>query len=545
MMKKFNRIFLLRLSVLCLGGFLYLPTTASVRQAPSLNVTVEVEHFYPVAGSSANQAGTVGNFGTFHWVGEKSANQAGTVESTSVAPSVLFSSMNGIILTLSASSVSESAALGQTVGSLGTLNLTNPSFVLVDGAGGKFALAGNQLKVAGKLDFETSPTHTVRIRAVGTEGQVERDFLLSVLDVIDDDDDGDGLTQAREKELGTNVALADTDGDGFSDGAEVQAGSNPLDPQSFPAWSAQFLTLRTDGVGENLPAGTLAGEFLYSGAPLAKGIELSVQKGKGDVWFEIGKDAALQTKKVLDFESMESHEVTVLSKHPSGVRFEKNFTVPVLDSFLPVVETGEFTLSGSSSATLRGEVVDEGDPGGVAEHGMVLSLRPKPVIGRTGVRKLSSGSGMGAVLVTVDGLERGKKYFYRAYARNAEGIAYGSESSFRTSAEAKAPAWADARKSSSPGWWNSRWLGPIYRSGQSAWVMHPDLGWLFPMESPVQGVWLWRSRMGWLWTDAQYYPFLYQNNSGGWLYYYGTRRDQSLFYRYRDSRWLAEGKGTQ
>ena len=53
------------------------------------------------------------------------------------------------------------------------------------------------------------------------------------------------------------------------------------------------------------------------------------------------------------------------------------------------------------------------------------------------------------------------------------------------------------------------------------------------------------SRMGWLWTDAQYDPFLYQNNSGGWLYYYGTRRDQSLFYRYRDARWLAEGKGTQ
>ena len=115
-MKKFNRIFLLRLSVLCLGGFLYLPATASVRQAPSLNVTVEVEHFYPVAGSSANQAGTVGNFGTFHWVGEKSVNQAGTVESTSVAPSVLFSSMNEMIVTLSASSVSESAALGQTVG---------------------------------------------------------------------------------------------------------------------------------------------------------------------------------------------------------------------------------------------------------------------------------------------------------------------------------------------------------------------------------------------------------------------------------------------
>ena len=519
--------------------------TGSIRQAPGQEVTVEVEHFYPLAGSSANQAGTVGNFGTFHWIGQKSANQAGTVESTSVAPSVLFSSMNGMIITLSASSVSEGAQVGQTVGSLGTLNLTNPAYTLIDGAGGKFALSGNQLKVAGQLDFEGFPTHTIRIRAVGTEGQVERDFILSILDEIDDDDDGDGLTQSQENELGTNVLLADSDGDGFSDGAEVNAGSNPLDAQSFPAWSAQFLTLRTDGVGENLPAGTLVGEFLYADTSLAQEVELSIPSGSGDALFEIGQDATLQTKAVLDFENKESHEVRVLFNHPSGISFEKTFTLSVLDSFVPVVYTGQVTLGGSTSATLRGEVVDEGDPGGVAENGILLSQSPNPKHGQAGVRRLPSGSGPGSFLITVDGLERGKKYFYRAYARNAEGIAHGSESSFHTSTEVKAPAWANAQPASAPGWWNSPWLGSIYRNEQSAWVMHAQVGWLYPMESPVQGVWLWRSRMGWLWTDAQYYPFLYQNDTGGWLYYYGTKQDRSLFYRYRDARWLTETKGTQ
>ncbi|MDC0157076.1 hypothetical protein OAK38_04880 [Verrucomicrobia bacterium] len=533
------------LAVLLLGGLLPILATASPRQAPGQAVTVEVEHFYPLAGSSSNQAGTVGHFGTFHWIGQKSGNQAGTVESTSVAPSVLFSSMNGMIITLSASSVSEGAQTGQTVGSLGTLNLTSPSFVLLDGAGGKFTLSGNQLKVSGKLDFEASPTHTVRIRAVGTEGQVERSFILSVLDETDDDDDGDGLTQSRENELGTDVMLADTDGDGFSDGAEVNAGTNPLDPQSFPAWSAQFLTLRTDGVGENLPAGALAGEFLYADATLPKEVELSIKQGAGHPLFEVVQDAILQTKAVLDFESKPSHEVRVVFEHSSGVRFEKTFSVAVLDSFVPVVLTQEASLGGSSSATLRGEVVDEGDPGGVAEHGIVLSLSPRPAVGKAGSRKLASGSGPGAFLVTVDGLDRGKKYFYRAYARNAEGVAYGSESSFRTSSEDKAPDWANAQPASTPGWWNSPWLGSIYRNQQSAWIMHAQLGWLFPMESPVQGVWLWRSRMGWLWTDAQYYPFLYQNDSGGWLYYYGTKQDRSLFYRYRDARWLVEAKATR
>ena len=45
------------------------------------------------------------------------------------------------------------------------------------------------------------------------------------------DSDGDGLTDAREAELGTDPALTDTDGDGLSDGEEVDfLGTDPLNP---------------------------------------------------------------------------------------------------------------------------------------------------------------------------------------------------------------------------------------------------------------------------------------------------------------------------
>jgi hypothetical protein len=62
--------------------------------------------------------------------------------------------------------------------------------------------------------------------------------------VCDADDDGDGLLDTVESDTGTYVdpqdtgtdpLLADTDGDGFDDGVEIAAGSDPNDPDSFPA----------------------------------------------------------------------------------------------------------------------------------------------------------------------------------------------------------------------------------------------------------------------------------------------------------------------
>lgn len=60
-------------------------------------------------------------------------------------------------------------------------------------------------------------------------------------DYLDPDDqggptgdlDGDGLTNGREDELGTDPLLADTDEDGVDDGSEVDADTDPLDPLSF------------------------------------------------------------------------------------------------------------------------------------------------------------------------------------------------------------------------------------------------------------------------------------------------------------------------
>ena len=50
------------------------------------------------------------------------------------------------------------------------------------------------------------------------------------------DEDGDGLSNVAEFNLGTDLLKADTDGDGLSDGWEVAHGYNPLDPADAPTY---------------------------------------------------------------------------------------------------------------------------------------------------------------------------------------------------------------------------------------------------------------------------------------------------------------------
>ncbi len=102
-----------------------------------------------------------------------------------------------------------------------------------------------------------APTRTAQALATAAAVELTQSAVFSMtqsVDVSQLDDDGDGLTNAQEAELGTDPAQADTDRDGLSDGdevarttdprnpdtdgdtvidgAEVQAGTDPLDPDS-------------------------------------------------------------------------------------------------------------------------------------------------------------------------------------------------------------------------------------------------------------------------------------------------------------------------
>ena len=155
---------------------------------------------------------------------------------------------------------------------------------------------------------------------------------------------------------------------------------------------------------------------------------------------------------------------------------------------------------------------------------------------------VSNGLGLKFNKVVKD-LIAGKKYFFRAYAQNKEGVGYGSVLDLRTVRNVS-PWWIDARSDVAANWWTSSWFGSFYMNEANAsWIMHSEMGWLYPMESPKSGVWLWKENLGWLWTNEEFYPFLYQNTSASWLYFYGASQGKPLFYDYKDERWLQMNKG--
>lgn len=89
---------------------------------------------------------------------------------------------------LSATSVAENAEMGSVVGSLTTIDLSiyygeTFTYELTDDANGFFALDGDQIVVAGALDFETATSHDITVKVTDGDGHVfEKTFNIGVDD---------------------------------------------------------------------------------------------------------------------------------------------------------------------------------------------------------------------------------------------------------------------------------------------------------------------------------------------------------------------------
>jgi hypothetical protein len=166
-------------------------------------------------------------------------------------------------------------------------------------------------------------------------------------------------------------------------------------------------------------------------------------------------------------------------------------------------------------------------------------LRPDPVLGGEDVTVLEAGSGEGYFEVTPQNLLAGKKYYYRAYAVNEEGLDYGTQEE-----ESRVPSWAGAASAEADGWWASPWFGNFYLVVNN-WLWHESLGWLYAVGDGTGGVWLWQENLGWSWTDDGVFPYLYLNDDSSWHYLLGEVVGRLFLYRFRDGEWLEVAKGAE
>ncbi len=97
-------------------------------------------------------------------------------------------------ITLSNSTVAENALTSAVIGTFTTadvdLGMPNDThtYTLIDNAGGRFQVVGNQLQVANNLllDFETNPTHTIIVRTTDAAGLFYTETMtITVTDVVE------------------------------------------------------------------------------------------------------------------------------------------------------------------------------------------------------------------------------------------------------------------------------------------------------------------------------------------------------------------------
>ena len=115
---------------------------------------------------------------------------------------------------------------------------------------------------------------------------------------------------------------------------------------------------------------------------------------------------------------------------------ELSFTTTAA-AVLPSITTVTVTEITSSGAKTGGSITSDGNSP-ITARGVVWGTATGPTIALA--TKTSNGSGNGAFVSSITGLEANTKYYVRAYATNSAGTGYGNEFSFTTTAGATVPS---------------------------------------------------------------------------------------------------------
>lgn len=124
-----------------------------------------------------------------------------------------------------------------------------------------------------------------------------------------------------------------------------------------------------------------------------------------------------------------TYYVRAYAKNTQGISYGTEVNFVALEG-LPTVTTSAVTSITSTTATGGGNVTNQG-ASNVTERGICWGTEHNPAMSGS---HASSGSGAGQFTAQMTGLTPGTKYYVRAYAKNTQGVTYGMEVEFTTTA---------------------------------------------------------------------------------------------------------------
>jgi hypothetical protein len=294
-------------------------------------------------------------------------------------------------------------------------------------------------------------------------------------------------------------------------------------------------------IAENQPAGTIVGhlQILPGSGTSEYPFDLVDTNSTKESLFALDSNGTVRTTRILDFE-MDGplHTISVRMTGEGNTSVEKDFQIQLLDQFKPIVRTVEADQVTQNSARLQAKIVESFGMAEIIDWGLILSHHPDPSLeDNNSLIFLAESNRSTSFEQIVQGLAPDTDYFFRSFAGNAEGLAYGTVRKFKTLTPALSPVWSDALPViDAPGWWGSPWFGTFFMNDDNGWVLHQGLGWIFilPQED---GIWMWHERLGWLWTSQEIYPFLFRNSTQDWVFFHMGTGSQSLVYDFGARAW--------
>jgi len=131
----------------------------------------------------------------------------------------------------------------------------------------------------------------------------------------------------------------------------------------------------------------------------------------------------------------------------------------------------------------------------------------------------------------IERLTPGKTYYIRAFAENSAGLQYGSVRRIKVEKTYTAPFDAQPLADN---WYQSDWFG-TFNHANAEWIFHQELGWLYHGPVGQNGIWFWSEEMKWVWTRKDLWPYLWNQDEGGWLYYMGIIEAKRTFWNFSNT----------